>query len=149
MIHEGMHTLRISTKGSQIHNLLALRIKEYDRNLARVSNMIELVTNEVTRTEENANKQFQAAQERARQIAVGRHHESVGMSEVISSRAELEKLVNGREVLLYQRSQVVWLRDQFEGDKAYELDVLDLNALGLSAELHGFRVRGVFDPLDL
>lgn len=156
MIHEGMQALRIKANGQHVRNLLTLRLKEADRQIARVEVALENAKVDEDTIKKEVGERFSVAQARAARVmprgVLGDHGHSVGIGEMVGIRAEVEKYTNAVEYLRFQRAQIQWLFESFIPETVYELDAGDLMTLGLSTITSGRGYVGGcggFDPLDL
>lgn len=145
-----MSTLRIETKGEHVRNLLALRLKEYDRNIERIDQARLVAVADLERADKNVEDTVAVARARAAAGPMNRNQfESVGLSTVYDAKQQVERLSNAIDTLKNQRGQVEWLRETFRPDQAYQLDGQDLQILGIGAGAYGARMGAVLDPLDL
>lgn len=149
-----VQALRIKANGQHVRNLLTLRLKEADRQIARVEVALENAKVDEENIKKEMGVRFSVAQERAqRMMPRGLDHgQSVGIGEMVGVRHEVEKYANALEYLRFQKSQIQWLFESFTPETVYELDAGDLMTLGLSTITSGRGFGGGcggFDPLEL
>lgn len=139
--------LRIEIRGEQIRNLMALRLKEYDRNVERIEQARLVAVADAERADADVAGRFEQVRGRAPMVGRRDDVESIGLSSMYSAKQQVDRLTNAIEHFKFQRAQVAWLAEQFNRDQSYVLGADDLTLLGLAAGRAGMGYG--FDPLDL
>lgn len=138
-----LHALQIKASGERVRNLVVLRIREYDRNIARVESALTAGREEAARAESDVGSRVNAAQERVRRMPMG-------IAGGVPFGGNYESIENALAVMQYQRSQIQWLHDSFDPSGTYDLNGNDLVALGIEV-IGGIGLAGMyrgFDPLE-
>ncbi len=141
-------TLRIKVTGERLRSLISLRLKEYDRNIERVSQAVKLAQTELDTSDVEIRKQVEKAMARvASPGLMGRNdYESVGFSTVMSAKQQVERYTNTLAGLQNFRAQTLWVSESLNPSDTYELSGDDLVVLGIGTGVG--MLRGIFDPLE-
>lgn len=138
-----MPQLRLVTNGERVRSFLSLRVKEIDRQIERGKVALQTVKDDLERSIKQNQEQFQRVQEYAGRQNQGMSAMGGGglgnqfglngeVGNVFQFRGQIGRIENQIAELSYRRSHVVWLSEQFEHDKQYELDAPDLQLLGMT-----------------
>lgn len=146
-----MHsTLRLKVTGERLRSLISLRLKEFDRNIERVNAALQLSEAELAQGDVEVRARVEAQIARAHSPGLNLRdtsYETVGLGNVMSARAMVEKHKNTVAVLTNYRQQAQWVSDSFVPSDVYEVSGDDLIILGIGNS--PLTTRGIFDPLDL
>ena len=98
-------SFQITPTGEKLRSLMGLRLKEYDRNLARADAMLVSARKELTEIDKLTEERFGAARDRA--AALGNlRNDSMGMGDLANAKQRVDQIENGVAVIRHMKLEL-------------------------------------------
>lgn len=153
----GFNRFAVSVNGEALRGALTLRLKEYDRHIARGDLAIKQLEADVAEAERLSDNALQNKRQRAVMPPVMHGmgmmtggSDSVGISNEFQVKQQLDRMRNALAQLQQQRQQLQWLVEQIDPAALFALNVNDMAALNIGSARAAFAgVSAGYDPFEI